>query len=681
MTTPKNVVRRFPPFASFQKFLVSETSVGHISRQEAVSMIPPMLMDVQPGMTVLDMCAAPGSKTAQLVEMVHGGEESRMRKVIQGVEERDGREPSPEGKLTQMELTTEEQQGDWSDDGRTTGLVIANDSDYKRVQMLIHQLKRLNSPNLIFTNHDATMFPSIRLPRDASPGKGQPALNYLKFDRILADVPCSGDGTCRKNANVWKDWNPANALGLFTTQVRILVRALQMLKVGGRVVYSTCSMNPVENEAVIATAIERCGGLPKVGLLDCSDVLPKLYRRSGMNSWKVMDKTGRCWQSWSEVQKTMDENGIEGLGRLNEGMFPRSEETETLPLERCMRVYPHLQDTGGFFITVLEKKDDIRPKPENEMQKVESKPSIIAAVDEIESKTVGGPESMSTVKALDDMAIPHANGDMGVQSAAARQNQEVGPDQPTTGEKREFNDEADASASTKRLKRKEPGDAADVAIDPTTEAIADRQQHWPPPSGAKLEASRPETMNLPEATLANGNQKQYTKRRPDQPFEEPFKYLAPDHPELKIIREFYHLSPRFPLDRFMVRNAQGHPAKTMYYTSALARNILTENEGKGMKFIYCGIKMFVRQDVQKEDVCPWRIQNEGIPILEPWVGEERVVRLQSRKTLKQLLVEMFPKVTDGGWKSLGEIGERVRDISMGCCVLRVEPSEGKDGFR
>ncbi|CRK25777.1 hypothetical protein BN1708_018185, partial [Verticillium longisporum] len=79
----------------------------------------------------------------------------------------------------------------------------------------------------------------------------------MKFDRILADVPCSGDGTMRKNMNLWKDWNPNSALGLHTTQIRILVRALTMLKPGGRVVYSTCSMNPVENEAsAIAAAAE-----------------------------------------------------------------------------------------------------------------------------------------------------------------------------------------------------------------------------------------------------------------------------------------------------------------------------------------------------------------------------------------------------------------------------------------
>jgi multisite-specific tRNA:(cytosine-C5)-methyltransferase len=172
--------------------------------------------------------------------------------------------------------------------------------------MLIHQLKRLSSPNLIVTNHDATMFPSIKLP--ATPE--HPALNrYLKFDRILADVPCSGDGTLRKNVNLWNDWTPGNALGLYITQVRILVRALQMLKAGGRVVYSTCSMNPIENEAVIASAIERCGGLAKVELLPTDEQLPLLKRKNGLKTWTVMDKAGRVWKDYAHLQADIKENG------------------------------------------------------------------------------------------------------------------------------------------------------------------------------------------------------------------------------------------------------------------------------------------------------------------------------------------------------------------------------------
>ena len=70
----KNAVRKDPRCKEFQQFLVSETDVGNISRQEAVSMIPPLFLDVQPGMRVLDMCAAPGSKTAQIIEAVHDKE-------------------------------------------------------------------------------------------------------------------------------------------------------------------------------------------------------------------------------------------------------------------------------------------------------------------------------------------------------------------------------------------------------------------------------------------------------------------------------------------------------------------------------------------------------------------------------------------------------------------------------
>ena len=677
MTTPKNVVRRFPPFASFQKFLVSETSVGNISRQEAVSMIPPLLMTIKSGMTVLDLCAAPGSKTAQLIEMVHGGEEARMSNVVQMWKRKEAREQSPNGNLIELDLAANGQEGDWSDDGRSTGLVIANDADYKRAQMLIHQVKRLSSPNLVVTNHDATMFPSIKIPSDGTSSGDHRKARYLKFDRILADVPCSGDGTCRKNVNVWKDWTPGNALGLFLTQVRILVRALQMLKVGGRVVYSTCSMNPVENEAVIATAIERCGGSSNVELVDCSDALPKLQRRPGLSRWDVMDKTGRIWQSWRDVQAILAEDDTETLGRLHEGMFSRLAETDTLPLKRCMRIYPHLQDTGGFFITVLEKRREIRVRPESEVKRIEPEPPVIALVDEIEMKTTNGTEFTAKINALDEIAPPHSNCSADVQSAAARQNQTNAPDESVTRQKREFHAEADAVSSAKRIRTREPGDTIN---DPTPQGTADRQVHWPPPL-SQLEPSRPGSSDLPEPASSKESQQRYMKPRPKQPFEEPFKYLPPDHPELESIREFYHLSPHFPMDRFMVRNASGHPARTTYYTSALARSILTLNEGKGIKFVHCGIKMFVRQDVQSEHVCKWRIQNEGLPLLEPWVGEERVVELWSRKTLRRLLKEMFPKVNGEGWKELGEIGERVRDIGMGCCVLRIEPSEGEDGFR
>lgn len=639
-------------------------------------MIPPLLMGITPGMTVLDLCAAPGSKAAQLIEMVHGGEEARMRRASIKLKRQQNRELISNENATEgggMETGDQEEDNkNWEDDGRSTGLLIANDVDNKRAHLLIHQMKRLNSPNLVVTNHDATLYPSIKLKPEPGPNGSTPRGRYLKFDRILADVPCSGDGTCRKNINVWKDWNPGNALGLFTTQVRILVRGLQMLKVGGRVVYSTCSMNPVENEAVVAAAVMRCGGSSHVSIVDCGDALPELKRRPGMSGWNVIDKQGKIWQSWSEVEGEHLKQGSDGPGRLTKEMF--SDASNKVPFERCMRIYPHLQNTGAFFITVLEKKSEIKARPEGEPKQSEPKPfSILDAVAAIEAMPANEKNPIEKIDALDSIVPPSLANDAANPSAAARQNRENISSGTVTAQKRELDAGTDAGMATKRPKIREEVD------EPAPQGAEDRVVHWPPPPAAQYSIPLPVPEEPPPNLTSTASKNPQPKRKPT--FEEPFKFLSPDHPELQFIYEFYQISPNFPRDRFMVRNASGQPVRTIYYTSSLAREILIENESKGIKFVHCGIKMFVSQDVQRADVCPWRIQSEGLPILEGWVGEERVVRLRSRQTLKKLLVEMFPKVHKGGWEELGEIGERVRDISMGCCVLRVEKSNEEDGFR
>lgn len=634
MTTPKNIVRKFPPFAAFQKFLVSETSVGNISRQEVVSMIPPLLMDLRPGMTVLDMCAAPGSKSAQLVEMIHRGEEARVRKVLRSFAKEDGLDL---GKETQDEVEAD-LGADPSDNGRATGLLIANDADYKRGHMLVHQLKRLSSPNLLVTNHDATQFPSIKLP-STDPASSKHV--YLKFDRILADVPCSGDGTLRKNANLWKDWQPGNALGLHLTQIRILVRALQLLKVGGRVVYSTCSMNPVENESVIASAVERCGGSANVEIVDSSDQLPGLKRVPGMRKWKIMDKAGRMWDTWEQVEEFARESN-EGVvpGRVTQTMFPKLGESgcHDLPLERCMRVYPHLQDTGGFFITVLEKKTDFKVRNENEPKAAPVKP--IGAVETPAAETTEIKEEPTAIDA--PAAAPETTetkeGD--VKQGDVKEEEVKQEDVPTNGGKRALEEAGnEEEQAAKKVKTESgPSTAATPVVQPA-EAVSKPKKSGPP--------------------------------------EEPFKYLDPSHPVIQNIKEFYSISTRFPDNRYMVRNELGEPAKAIYYTTALTRDILTENEGRGVRFVHGGVRMFMKQDAPSAEVCRWRIQSEGMPILQGYVGEPRVVHLRKKETLRKLLIEMFPRITDGAWRNFDEIGEQVRDIGMGCCVLRVEP-DGDD---
>lgn len=75
--------------------------------------------------------------------------------------------------------------------------------------MLIHQTKRLQSPCLMVTNHDASLMPNLKL----APNKAGEVLPF-QFDRVLCDVPCSGDATLRKNPMVWNNWTHGGAMGL-----------------------------------------------------------------------------------------------------------------------------------------------------------------------------------------------------------------------------------------------------------------------------------------------------------------------------------------------------------------------------------------------------------------------------------------------------------------------------------
>jgi multisite-specific tRNA:(cytosine-C5)-methyltransferase len=92
--------------------------------------------------------------------------------------------------------------------------VIANDSDVQRCHLLIHQTKRMCSPNILVTNHDAQLFPGLKdkscrgaatLNQGDAEGPVEDG-NRLLFDRILCDVPCSGDGTLRKAPDIWRKW-------------------------------------------------------------------------------------------------------------------------------------------------------------------------------------------------------------------------------------------------------------------------------------------------------------------------------------------------------------------------------------------------------------------------------------------------------------------------------------------
>ncbi|KAK6983380.1 tRNA (cytosine(34)-C(5))-methyltransferase [Biomphalaria glabrata] len=298
----RKVVRSSEQCSKLHDFLVAETECGSISRQEAVSMIPPLVLDVQSHHKVLDMCAAPGSKTAQLIEYLHS--------------------TAPAGELP-------------------TGYVIANDTDNKRCYLMVHQVKRLQSPCCVIVNHDGTFFPKIRTNSDESNPE------YQLFDRILCDVPCSGDGTMRKNFDVWNKWHPLQGANLHGLQCKILRRGCQLLAVGGRIVYSTCSLNPEEDEAVIAEMLRTSEGAME--LVDVKDMLPGLKFTKGVSTWKVMTRAGEWIESAAEIPAPMQT-------QFKHTIFPpKPEEVETFHLDRCMRILPHHQDTGGFFVAVLQK--------------------------------------------------------------------------------------------------------------------------------------------------------------------------------------------------------------------------------------------------------------------------------------------------------------------------------------
>ncbi|XP_037078171.1 tRNA (cytosine(34)-C(5))-methyltransferase-like [Pollicipes pollicipes] len=291
-------IRKSEAYHKLHNFLISETESGNISRQETVSMIPPLVLDVQPHHKVLDMCAAPGSKTAQLIEALHREE---------------GSMPS--------------------------GMVVANDADNKRCYMLVHQAKRMQSPCFCITNHDAANMPNMYT-ADGPDG----AERRLQFDRILCDVPCSGDGTMRKNVDVWPKWNPANGCNLHGLQYNIAMRGLEMLAEGGRLVYSTCSLNPVEDEAVVSRILRDTDGA--VQLVDVSSDLPGLKYSPGLTHWVLYSKDMKLYESGDSIAP-------EHRTLIRPHMFPPAGPNDEL--KKCIRILPHQQNTGGFFLAVLQK--------------------------------------------------------------------------------------------------------------------------------------------------------------------------------------------------------------------------------------------------------------------------------------------------------------------------------------
>ena len=157
--------------------------------QEASAMAPAVLCDAQPGERVLDLCAAPGGKSTKLAASLQG-----------------------------------------------RGLLVANEIHPERARVLSSNLERMGVRNALVTNESPQRLAS-RFPRF--------------FDRIVVDAPCSGEGMFRKEEEALVQWSPENVRMCARRQMEILEEAASMLRPGGRLVYSTCTFSPEENEGVI----------------------------------------------------------------------------------------------------------------------------------------------------------------------------------------------------------------------------------------------------------------------------------------------------------------------------------------------------------------------------------------------------------------------------------------------
>lgn len=275
----------------------SEELLGHVVRQELVSMIPVMLLDVRSQHFVLDICAAPGSKTEQIIDRMHAD-------VASG-------------------------------SGWPSGVVVANDADPKRIEKLKTRYARCPHVGLVLSCARAQ-----DLQTAIAPSGG-------KFDRILCDVPCSGDGTFRKLPHLWRLFRPYTAIELHTAQLEIAVAAFELLRPGGRLVYSTCALNPFENEAVVAALLAYSQG--RLRLLDVRalpDFPSGLITRPGLTTWRCDEE---CLLAGQEGQEREDSKRL--IPAIPASLLPPEDGTA---LRHCLRIYPQDQNTGGFFVAVLQ---------------------------------------------------------------------------------------------------------------------------------------------------------------------------------------------------------------------------------------------------------------------------------------------------------------------------------------
>lgn len=227
--------------------------MGYYYIQEIAAGLPAQLMDLQPWELILDLCAAPGGKSVQIADQL-------------------------------LKLGS--------------GFLLCNEVSNPRRKALIHNLNRCGMHNTAITAYDGTQI------GDLAPES---------FDKILLDAPCSGEGMQYKHDKKVSYRDPKLAEQFAQTQKKLLHSALKALKIWGSLRYATCTLNPLENEGVIARALEQ---FPEQIALEN---IPLEQKSPGLDQWKNLT-------------------------------FFAPEEAQKLA-----RFWPHLQGTGGFFIAQIRK--------------------------------------------------------------------------------------------------------------------------------------------------------------------------------------------------------------------------------------------------------------------------------------------------------------------------------------
>ncbi|KRW98727.1 hypothetical protein PPERSA_03862 [Pseudocohnilembus persalinus] len=241
----------------------------------------------------------------------------------------------------------------------------------------------------------------------------------LQFDKILVDVPCTGDGAARKIPTRFTQFTCKEAFSLFPIQQSCLMKAIQMTKKNGLILYSTCSLSPIENEAVVLDTLRKAKD-NTLELIDVHQLLPNFKSRKGLLYWKVLFSKIVPQQLNNKSQEEIDNltyndffeeiENFEDLAKkevksskrspyklLREGMWPEKdqEKMKNFGLQKTMRVLPQDQNTGGFYVALFRKKEDIvfdenciSEKHQNTENKTNDEKIILSVDDKIGGKTM-----------------------------------------------------------------------------------------------------------------------------------------------------------------------------------------------------------------------------------------------------------------------------------------------------